>query len=434
MLILKLSAIFYAINAFPANIETQIPEQSILVSNLKEILDSSFTLQSDFASTESIKPTSIGNDSETSTSKMFFRQTLEYKISDIDELKTVLSVEYENSLLSTQEKSIISTVSNIVFGPNQEKNELKFYSAKNLTLQASGYLKNVVSCYSDFLEYAQIEIKNHLTEPNNNVNSTEVSLNTLSNTNDNESIPGNLKIDISNLLSQDDVATADVCEFDFDETFAKELSSLYQELYYSIKKLRQSKGMCLGENFGMCTGNDFDTVDQKNILQVNPKGSKHTESTSPSSVNVPDSSASADTMTKAYSNELLDSFEQKAENLKEPTSIKTNSSILDTVDKKEAIFKKLESETQTKFVAGQHILLKDAIKIKLWMDTIRNAIDHQPKISTQDPDTNTKDTVASKVLDEQEYSPEKTQNTNIVANTKPAKTKLVIDLSKAQHL
>ncbi|OMJ14402.1 hypothetical protein AYI70_g7896 [Smittium culicis] len=315
--------------------------------------------------------------------------------------------EFKSNILLDQEKKIISTISKKLYGPNQEKNAEKYVDTCFLTSNISNKMSHLISCYEQFLRRlkpsssnltstatgsASINkrsIKNikklvssqHLIILEKNENpttptisnvSTPITASIASNASTStdstivqlENSPVNIKTPSNSTFDLSDEEIEKKCIYSFNDSEAKDLNAMYLELFYSFKKMKSSKGMCLGENFGMCTGNDLDNSSNPDVLELEKSPPLDSQNNTQNSKNLNQTQSS----------------DAKAPEISSVVTPASNEKI------KQDAFKKLEDESQTKFTSGKQISYEDGLKIKMWMDTIRESLGNtkvEPAAQTQ---------------------------------------------------
>ncbi|OMJ16757.1 hypothetical protein AYI69_g4407 [Smittium culicis] len=308
---------------------------------------------------------------------------------------TFYSDEFKNNILLDQEKNIISTISKKLYGPNQEKNAEKYVDTCFLTSNISNKMSHLISCYEQFLSRLKPLSLNHTSTATGNTSINKRSItrikklvssqqkipleknenpttpifssistpNTASSAPNTSNIPDssivqfenspvNIKAPNNSTFDLSDEEIEKKCVYSFSDSEAKNLNAMYLELFYSFKKMKSSKGMCLGENFGMCSGNDLDNSSNPDVLELEKSPPLDSQSNIQNSNNL-NQTQGADTKAPKISPQVTPASNEKI---------------------KQDAFKKLEDESQTKFTSGKQISYEDGLKIKVWMDTIRESL------------------------------------------------------------
>ncbi|OLY80367.1 hypothetical protein AYI68_g5533 [Smittium mucronatum] len=341
---------------------TLLPEPTVLINRQNATSQNSNTTET--------SPTSAAVDLSNNTMSVVQTNTTEPESRFMQFYKQ----EYKSQILSADEKKIFSIAAKKLYGPSQEKNAERFLNTCYLTTLVSNKMDQLINCYEQFLKQDPSSRKSssNSTKVPESANQFKRSVSGLakrasnpaspapdSTTNEpslesstqpsseNSDSPKLEKSKASYDLSDDGIEKT--CSYSFNDEEAKGLNTMYPELFYAFKKMKSNKGMCLGTEFGMCSGNDNDVVANPDILELNkapPVSPTVVQATSPEPKNsLPPSSPAA--------------------NGNSPTSAE---------EARKSILTKLEEESSYKFVSGKQIVYQDGLKFKVWFDTIRDSI------------------------------------------------------------
>ncbi|PVV04467.1 hypothetical protein BB560_001034 [Smittium megazygosporum] len=199
-------------------------------------------------------------------------------------LDQVLDPKFKASLLTKMETEQISSVSTRLFGPNREENKDKYYQNKFLLTQASNVIDRFIDCYSQIKKNISAQAETSLATQSSAPLENRTISESASASDPSPTTP-------SNLLSNN------TCLFSLPDNSSKNLAKIFTQLATTFKKMKSGKGMCLGEDFGMCSG---EKVEKEDIKQVDLIAQSS------------DSAPPTDTTSPEYKKNLLSELESKS--------------------------------------------------------------------------------------------------------------------------